>query len=233
MRYARLRSFLPRPLERYLLSFEASIEAAVSQLAASLPDGVRVLDGGAGESRHAACFRRQRYYGVDLAIGDSAWDYGSLSAIADLTRLPFRSATFAAALNIVTLEHVREPKQVLGELARTLEPGGRLLLIVPHEWEVHQHPHDFFRYTCFGVRYLLEEAGFDEIRIEPAGGFFRLMSRRMLNGLQFFGGLSKLPAALLLVPPALILPLFDFLDRTRDFTLGYVCTARRPAPSSR
>ena len=35
------------------------------------------------------------------------------------------------------------------------------------------------------------------------------------------------PAAILLVPPALILPFLDFLDRDRNFTLGYICTARK------
>ena len=232
MRYARLQALFPRTVRRYLLAFEAAIEDAVQSFAASLPEGARVLDAGAGESRHSADFPRQRYYGVDLAVGDATWDYGSLAALADLTHLPFRDHSFSAAINIVTLEHVREPKTVLRELHRTLAPGGRLLLIVPHEWEVHQHPHDFFRYTCFGVRYLLEEAGFTAIAITPVGGYFRLLSRRLLNGLQFFPGLWKLPAALFLIPPAVVLPLFDSLDRPRDFTLGYVCTARRPDDAS-
>jgi hypothetical protein len=38
-----------------------------------------------------------------------------------------------------------------------------------------------------------------------------------------------LPAAILLVPPALILPLLDALDRNRNFTLGYLCMARKRA----
>ncbi len=53
----------------------------------------------------------------------------------------------------------------------------------------------------------------------------------MLNGLQFFTGgarwLGFLPAALFLGPPALALPLLDFLDRDRNFTLGYICLAKK------
>jgi len=146
--------------------------------------------------------------------------------------LPFRDGAFAACINIVTLEHVREPHRVLCELSRTLASGGRLLLVVPHEWEVHQAPHDYFRYTRHGVAYLLEQAGFETIEIRPVGGYFRLLARRMLNGLQFFTGGARwigfLPAALLLGPPALALPFLDFLDRDRNFTLGYICTAERP-----
>jgi hypothetical protein len=104
---------------------------------------------------------------------------------------------------------------------------GRLLLIVPQEWEVHQAPHDYWRFTRHGVERLLSDAGFTDISIRPAGGFFRLLSRRLLNGLQFFPPLLMPVAALFLVPPAIILPVFEFLDRRRDFTLGYICTATK------
>jgi hypothetical protein len=63
------------------------------------------------------------------------------------------------------------------------------------------------------------------------GGYFRLLARRLLNGLQFFAGGARwllfLPAAALLVPPALVLPFMDFLDRDRNFTLGYIVVARK------
>src|SRR5260370_38975033 len=141
--------------------------------------------------------------------------------------LPFRSNSFAGCLNIVTLEHVAEPGCALAEISRALSPGGSLLLVVPHEWEVHQAPHDYFRYTRHGVEYLLDRAGFDEWTMEPVGGYFRLLARRLLNGLQFFPGLLVIPAALFLVPPALILRLLDFLERDRNFTLGYICVATK------
>ena len=220
---------LPRFLRRYVLHFEAAIDDAVARFASELRPGARVLDAGAGECQFAASFARQRYVAVDLAVGDTAWNYGKLGAIADLVSLPFPDSSFDAALNIVTLEHVSEPGRALAEISRTLAPGGRLLLIVPHEWEVHQAPHDYFRYTRHGVEYLLGQAGFGKWTIEPVGGYFRLLARRLLNGLQFFPGVLVIPAALFLVPPALILPLLDSLDRDRNFTLGYICVATKPS----
>ena len=231
MNYSAIADRLPGFLRRHILHFEASIEDALAEFAQGVRAGDRVLDAGAGEGRHSKYFPAARYCGVDLAVGDAGWNYGGLDAIADLDALPFRDGAFAACINIVTLEHVRQPHRVLRELALALRPGGRLLLVVPHEWEVHQAPHDYFRYTLHGVAYLLEQAGLEKIEIRPVGGYFRLLARRLLNGLQFFTGGARwigfLPAALLLAPPALMLPFLDFLDRDRNFTLGYICTAEK------
>jgi len=232
MRYSQPAWWLPRPLRRHILHFEVRIEEAVSAFSASLPAGSRVLDAGSGEGQYAHCFAHTRYTGVDLAVGDADWNYAGLDAVADLSALPFPGAAFDAAINIVTLEHVRQPARVVAEIARALKPGASLLLIVPHEWEVHQSPHDYFRYTRHGVDYLLTQAGLQVAAIEPAGGYFRLMSRRLLNGLQFFSKGWKmvlfLPAALFLVPPALLFPLLDGFDQDRNFTLGYICKATKP-----
>ena len=222
---------LPGFLRAHILHFEAVTEKRVASFAAALPEGARLLDAGAGEGQFAHLFRKHRYCGVDLAIGDTGWNYARLDAVADLQALPFRADCFDAAIHINTLEHVREPVAVMREIGRTLAPGGRLILVAPFEWEVHQSPHDYFRYTRHGMRYVLERAGFDAIEVEPLGGYFRLLARRLLNGLKCFSGGARwilyVPAAIVLAPPALILPCFDFLDRKRDFTLGYICTAQK------
>ena len=229
MSYERLQRLLPRALRRYLLHFEAAIDDELAAFARQLPKNTMVLDAGAGECSHAKYFPNNRYVAADLGVGDKTWDYHKLDAVADLLALPFPEFTFDSCINIVTLEHVREPGCALREIARVLKRGGVFLAIVPHEWEVHQSPHDYFRYTRHGLEYLLQGAGFTDILIQPVGGYFRLLARRLLNGLQFFPGLLFPLAALFLVPPALLLPLFDSLDRDHNFTLGYVCSARKPS----
>lgn len=229
MMYGAMARRMPGWLRRYVLAFETRIEEEVGRLAAGLPGGALVLDAGAGEARFASLFTGQRYLGVDLAVGDPSWDYSRLNVIGDLERLPLASGAADAVLNIVTLEHVREPAAVMRELARVLKPGGVLLLVAPQEWEMHQIPHDYYRYTRYGLEHLARQAGLTAIDIRPVGGLFRLLSRRLLNALQFFPGPFFWVAALFLAPPALVAPLFDGLDRQRHFTLGYVCTAQKPA----
>lgn len=227
MTYQRLQRVLPAVIRNQILYFESRLEAEVEAFARRLGAGARLLDAGAGEARFAPKFQAQRYTSVDLAVGDATWNYGGIDTLADLAHLPFRDSCFDAAINIVTLEHVPEPGQVLTEIARVLRPGAPLLLVAPHEWEEHQQPHDYYRYTRYGLSYLLTRAGFAEIEIQPVGGFFRLIARRLLNATQFFPAPVMVVMAVLLAPVALLVPILEPLDKNRQFTLGFICTARK------
>src|ERR1044071_1971622 len=149
--YSTTRSLLPRAVMRYVMHFEAAIEDTVAGFAKALPGNARVLDAGAGEGNHKHHFSGLQYYGLDLAVGDQAWDYSGLDVLGDLETLPFPGGTFEAAINIVTLEHVLHPAKVVCELSRVLAPGGRLLLIAPFQWEEHQQPHDYGRFTRYAL----------------------------------------------------------------------------------
>jgi SAM-dependent methyltransferase len=227
MSYAGLRRLVPGWLRREVFYFEALIEEGLTEFAASLKKGSRVLDAGAGEGQYRDYFECQKYVGVDLGVGDIAWNYSKLDCVADLLRLPFGADRFDAFVSVVTLEHVTDPAKAIAEMARVARAGAMLYLVVPHEWEVHQHPHDYWRFTKFGVRRLLEQNGWDVVRLAPGGGYFRLMSRRLMNGLQFLPAWLMPLAAVFVAPTALVVGLLDGLDSQRDYTLGYICWAKR------
>jgi len=213
------------------MTVEREIEASVAELARSTPEHARVLDAGSGEGRHRETFAGRRYLGVDLAVGDPNWDYSKLDVTADLSRLPFPDGCFDAALNVVVLEHTRDPQAVLSEIARVLKPGGRFLLVAPQQWEVHQQPNDFFRFTRYGVELLLHRAGLTVESLVPTGGHFTLLARRIVGSLNYFQGGARwlffpLVAAAAL-PFALLLPSLDSLDSQKDTTLAYRCFARK------
>ncbi|HWL75680.1 MAG TPA: class I SAM-dependent methyltransferase, partial [Burkholderiaceae bacterium] len=52
---------------------------------------------------------------------------------ADLTELPFADKSFDGATCGYVLEHVPDPKAGLGEIARVLRPGGRMLLLATED----------------------------------------------------------------------------------------------------
>jgi hypothetical protein len=51
-----------------------------------------------------------------------------------------------------------------------LRPGGWLVLSAPFYWPLHEEPHDYFRFTRYGLEHLMREAGFTRIEVRPDGG---------------------------------------------------------------
>lgn len=93
--------------------------------------------------------------------------------IADLNqRLDIESDTANTVVSFSVMEHLCEPQIMLNEAFRILKPGGSLILQVPWQWWIHEAPHDYFRYSPYGLRHMLGKAGFQEIKVEAQCGFF-------------------------------------------------------------
>jgi SAM-dependent methyltransferase len=232
--HQKLVASLPHSVRRLILRFETIIEERLEAFSQSLGDADTVLDAGAGELQYAQLFDRERYFSMDLGVGDVGWDYGRIDVVGDLAAIPFRDQSFDAVINVVVLEHTRQPHQVVREMGRVLRNGGRMLIVVPQEWGMHQLPHDYFRFTRPGLEMLLRDAGFSDLTTEPVGGFFTLLGRRVLDSTLFFQGgwrwLALPFVAFLAAPLGILLPFLDFLDPARATTLGYVCEARKGGP---
>lgn len=96
-------------------------------------------------------------------------------AQADAASLPFRSEAFDGVICSEVLEHVPDPRVVLGEVYRVLKPHGRLLLCVPFLNRIHGDPQDYGRYTDSFLRDTLERMGFREVEIERQGLFWSVI----------------------------------------------------------
>jgi SAM-dependent methyltransferase len=222
-----LKSSIPHGLYNKLDPFEASIETFVRGIAAEIKPGKRVLDAGAGECRFKSYFAHTEYVAIDFAQGDPSWNYSRLDVIGRLEELPFPNGAFDDVLSVVVLEHTTQPARVIEEFQRVLKPGGMVHLVVPHMWEEHQKPYDYFRFTSSGIRYLLQSAGIRIRRIHPVGGFFWQLSRRFMGVLSFTqSGWRWLLFPVLAPVFGLILPLccyyLDTLDHDRAYTLGFI-----------
>ena len=156
-----------------------AINEFVRRAAPRAPEGGRVLDAGAGEGIYRKLFEGRRYLALDRGVGDAGWDYAKLDLLGDLERVPFSGGAFDFVLCTETLEHVRRPGSVLAELRRVLRPGGTLALSVPFLHPVHQAPHDYYRYTPFGLRHLLAEAGFEVEELTSSGGYFSFLELQL------------------------------------------------------
>ena len=95
--------------------------------------------------------------------------------VADLNnKLPIDSEVADTIVSFEVLEHLSEPQTMLNEANRLLKNQGYLILSVPFQWCVHEAPWDFYRYTRYGLDYMLTKAGFVDINIEETTGFWEV-----------------------------------------------------------
>ena len=122
---------------------------------------------------------------VDLGCGDKPWEAlfaahvtehigvdrgGRADIIGDAQDVPLPDESADTVLFNEVLEHLEEPAVALAEAFRLLRPGGYVIVDTPFMWPVHEAPRDFFRYSPFGLRHLLESNGFEVVEILPLTG---------------------------------------------------------------
>lgn len=100
-----------------------------------LRPGLRLLDVGCGQGRHA--FEALRREAAVVALDREAAECKELRAAdvvavnADVVALPFADASFDRIVAAEVLEHVDDDLAAVAELARVLRPGGLLAVTVP------------------------------------------------------------------------------------------------------
>jgi SAM-dependent methyltransferase len=153
-----------------------SILETVSEFAAGLPPGTRVLDAGAGDAPYADLFSRCDYVTADWPNSVHAGGRRA-NIVASLESLPVAAESFDAVLCTEVIEHVARPDAVLAELQRVLAPGGRICLTVPFVWPLHEEPFDFYRYTSHSLEHILKQAGFVDVLVDTRSGYLSTLGQ--------------------------------------------------------
>lgn len=137
------------------------------------------MDAGAGEWNWRYLFTHAYYVTQDNCIGDNNWDYPNIDYDCDITNIPMEDLSIDVVLLTEVMEHLPEPLLALKELNRILKKGGYLYITVPQGWGEHQPPHDYYRYTQYGLHYLLEKANFEVEKVEKRGGYLKYIAFRL------------------------------------------------------
>lgn len=133
----------------------------------------RTLDIGAGDLAWKSLLVKHcsRYIGSDVARVNK-----DLDVVFDVTRpFPFRDGSFDSLFCQSVLEHTAEPWRAFAELRRVLSDTGEIVLSVPFLFYLHGAPHDYFRFTRFGVRRLAEDNGLAVEYLKGTSGIFHFL----------------------------------------------------------
>jgi len=142
-----------------------------------------VLDVGAGERGYRELFegRSHRFVTLDVAPPTRP------NVVGSAMRMPFRDSSFETIISTQTLEHLPDPIAALSEMRRVVRPAGRLLLSAPQTWPMHLVPHDYYRFTRYGLEWMLARTGFSVERIEPCGGAIATVGQYLALGVFYLG----------------------------------------------
>lgn len=142
----------------------------------------RLLDVGAGEAPWRELMPMGvEYVGVDADLsGEFGMRHLPKVTYYDGRRLPYDDNSFDHVLCTEVLEHVPDPAIFLLDLKRVLRQGGTLILTVPWSARIHHLPHDYSRFTRFGLTALMESAGFSGVTIEERGNDIAVIANKLL-----------------------------------------------------
>lgn len=124
----------------------------------------RVLDVGCGHRPYEKIFSKAtEYVGLEYDSPKNRARFKNIDAWYDGNKFPFASESFDSVILTQVLEHVFNPDEFLLEINRILKKNGIILISVPFAWDEHEQPHDFARYSSFGLKHLLSKSGFEVI----------------------------------------------------------------------
>jgi len=161
----------------------------------------KIMDYGCGARPYEHLFEGyiDEYTGVDVGENPKA-DI----LIEPGEKLKFEDNSFDFVLSSQVLEHVKDFDDYMKECYRVLKPGGCLLLSTHGTWQYHASPYDYNRWTCMGLKYLLERHGFEVTESIPILGQFAVTSQLRLSFYNSVANMIGVAGKILLAPIALI-----------------------------
>lgn len=84
----------------------------------------------------------------------------------------FAPQSFDTILCTEVIEHTIDDRKVAENIGRLLKPGGAVIISAPFTYVLHEAPHDYRRYTLYGLSRLLEDNGFEISSSAAMGGTF-------------------------------------------------------------
>jgi len=177
--------------------------------------------------------RANTYYGIDWpnTLHRFQSDIG-----ADLSKeLPIKSTSIDNLVCFEVLEHLPEPYLLISEAFRILKPNGKIIISTPFQWREHEQPWDYYRYTRYGLEYLLSKAGFTNIYISAKSGFWVMWILKLnyhltllIRGPRFMRKTIQMCLIPIWWTGQIVAPLLDGIFGGSDESIGYFAIAEKP-----
>jgi SAM-dependent methyltransferase len=139
---------------------------------ASIYIGGICLDIGSGNSPYRRYLNIEKYISIDKKETQAvSYKKNEHCVEADVKKLPFDDNYADTVLLNQVLEHIDEHENALDEIYRVLKNRGIFVISVPFIYHMHAEPNDYFRFSEYGLRYLLKKHNFEIVQFYYLGFF--------------------------------------------------------------
>lgn len=152
-----------------------------------------VVDLGCGMKPYASWLGSGAAKWIGLDLPASVSGRPRADAFATAYAAPLRDGVADCVISTQVIEHVPRPWDVFAEAHRLLKPGGTLLVSAPQAQWLHEEPHDYFRYTKYGLMALARAAGLEPVRVVPIGGAIALLGFLVSTHVPTLGARERSP----------------------------------------
>ena len=166
---------------------EATRVKWIEETLKKIPNGLSILDAGAGECQFKKYCGHLKYISQDFAQYDGSgeaglqtgkWDNTKLDIVSDILAIPLPAHSVDAIMCTEVLEHIPDPITAIKEFSRLIKPGGYLLITAPFASLTHFAPYHFASgLSKFFYEKHLPENDFEIIDLQLNGNFFEYVAQ--------------------------------------------------------
>jgi ubiquinone/menaquinone biosynthesis C-methylase UbiE len=152
-----------------------------------IPQGLTILDAGAGEIPYKKFCSHLKYIAQDFGQYDGEgevglqmgkWDNSKLDIVSDILAIPLPDHSVDAIMCTEVLEHIPDPLGAIKEFGRLVKPGGYLLITAPFASLTHFAPYHFASgFNKYFYEKHLPDNGFEIIDLQLNGNFFEYVAQ--------------------------------------------------------
>jgi len=159
---------------------------------------------------------------LDVGSGFDNFEYLGVKPdiIGDAMNIPLKNSSVDSIFSSQVLEHVQNPQKMVDEIYRVLKKKGKCILTTHMAQVIHGEPHDYFRFTEYGLKELFKN--FSYIEVKPNGGALLAIFQFFIFGIEEKIPIISKPLVIFL---NLIIKQLDKIFFDRRFTINYLVYA--------
>ena len=129
----------------------------------------------------------------------------------DICDYDFSNEKYDVVLIPEVLQAIRTPDKAIANMYSSLNYGGKIILTVPFIWPIVDRPYDFFRFTKYGMLYLLSD--FNNVKVIELNSWTETISLLFIRHISFSNLSSKLLSPIFILTSILFYPFMYILGK--------------------